>query len=246
MTKVPGAPDDTGIQGDPETGSSKKGGDLIEAAHFFRRNRTTDTTSAILPNREENPAMIKDEIYPLLSKNWALVSRICRIYSGHVLQVRAGTRPTTTILLRHDDPISLRTEVRRCINDLDRREGGIILNFGKSITIEGGTVSRSREESGNISESIEPTELQGLVTRLEREMDVDGAIGEEDGVHSIRKTDYGRTVQRGTMQRINDEERTSLSKYLGQLGISGKDKLTIPQYIAIKLAIVITRPRNRR
>lgn len=241
---VPETPGDNTADNKPQEGAAGEGAKVFEAAHLFRPRKSGGKSLSSTGDESGTPP-IKPEEYPSLAKNPGLMNRICRAYAGHVMQIRSGVRVTTTIVLRHDDPMSLRAEVRQCINDLDRSEGGLI--FSRGILIEGGTASRNGNDQNNQKEvdpDISPVELQGIVTRLEREMDVDAAVGEDEATYSIRRSDENRVVPRKVMQQVNDAEGSSLSTYLGQLRISKGEEKTIPQYVADKLGIVVTRPKK--
>ncbi len=218
-----------------------EGAIIYEAAHLFQPRKSGGKSLSSTGDESGTPP-IKPEEYPNLAKNPGLMNRICRAYAGHVMQIRSGVRVNTTIVLRHDDPMSLRAEVRQCINDLDRSEGGLI--FSRGIVIEGGTASRNSNDQKEIDSGIDSVELQGIVTRLEREMDVDAAVGEDEATYSIRRSDENRVVTRKVMQRVNDAQGSSLSTYLDQLRISKGEEKIIPQYIADKLGIVVTRPKK--
>jgi len=239
---VPETPGDSVADNKPREGEIKEGAKVYEVAHLFepRKSRGKSLSSA---GGEDSMPSIRPEEYPGLAKNPSLMKRVCRAYIGHVMQIRSGVRLTTTIVLRHDDPMSLRAEVRQCINDLDRCEGGLI-GLSRGIIIEGGTASRSGDDQIVVDTTIGPVELQGVVTRLEREMDVDAAIGEEEGTYSIRRSDSSRVIPRKVMQQVNDAQVPSLIQYLGQLRIADKEERTIPQYIADNLGIVVTRPKK--
>lgn len=239
---VPETPGDSVADNKPREGEIKEGAKVYEAAHLFEPRKSGGKSLSSTGGENGTPS-IKPEEYPNLAKNTGLMKRVCRAYVGHVMQIRSGVRLTTTIVLRHDDPMSLRAEVRQCINDLDRCEGGLI-GFSRSILIEGGTASRSSDEQNNVDENIGPVELQGLVTRLEREMDVDAAVGEDEGTYSIRRVDSSRIVPRGIMQQIDGEEKPLVLKYLDLLSALGKERKTVPQYIADKMGIVVTRPQK--
>ncbi|MCX6733424.1 MAG: hypothetical protein NTX63_01280 [Candidatus Peregrinibacteria bacterium] len=239
---APEAPNDDSADKDLQDGDMNEGARVYEAAHLFTPRKSGGKSLSSTGGENDTPSIKPDE-YPNLAKNPGLMKRVCRAYVGHVMQIRSGVRLMTTIILRHDDPMSLRAEVRQCINDLDRCEGGLI-GFSRSILIEGGTASRSSDEPNSVDENIGPVELQGLVTRLEREMDVDAAVGEDEGTYSIRRPDSSRIVPHGIMQQIDGEEKPLVLKYLDHLSALGKERKTVPQYIADKLGIVVTRPQK--
>ncbi len=236
-----------------------EGGVVIDATDIFRQagaissktnspqkvpSNTTPATSE-QDEEEDDEVIIKPENYKYLSENIGLMNRVTRVYASHVVQIRNGVRQATTFMVRHDDPATLRADVRRLITDLDSRAGKP-LGFGKDIAIVGGTSSSNGSESDNVEKHIGPNELRQLVTRLEREINCNAALRDEDeAAYSIRRSDYGRTARENVMNKVNNAEPSLALRLFGWLRIRGRDEKSIPQYLADKLAITITRARKK-
>lgn len=231
------------------TNSNGNLGEIIDGTGIFGQPRTPEIEKP-QELKADNDAIIKPESYRYLSKNQGLIDRVCRVYGSHVEQLRNGTRQKTIMVVRHDDSAELRAEIRKCITDLDTRGGGS-LGFGKDIQIVGGTFSRKGVDTETPGETVKPAELQKIVQRIDGDINVDLALGEEDGFgedvsYVLRHTDYGRTVDEKVMNNVNNDEPSLILRLIGRLRISGKATKSLPQYLADKLAILIRKPRGGR
>lgn len=224
-------------------------GEIIDGTGIFGQPKVPEIEKP-QERKADSEAVIKPESYRYLSRNQGLIDRVCRVYGSHVEQFRNGTRQKTIMVVRHDDPAELRAEIRKCITDLDTR-GGVLLGFGKDIQIVGGTSSRKGADIGAPEETVRPAELQKIVQRLEVDVNIDLALGEEDGLgedtaYALRHTDYRRTVDEKVMNSVNNDEPSLLLRLMGRLRISGKTTRSLPQYLDDKLSIFIRKPRSGR